>query len=212
MKSQATLVDVGALRVRPSRVRRRHIQQRSAIHVRSGKVALRTNAVDRIPVRVAPPAAHASQAGRALRMRLTRLALVRFSRRLVGRRGGAVEPLATEPELVFTGVDTEAEALARGLAPDAAAALVQAVLAVEAHAAGRRALAGVGDGAAGAPAPRAPRLVRPPLAVVAGHAALAADVVGAVGARRRLQREVPPLSLGRADDHLVGVPELAAVC
>lgn len=114
-------------------------------------------------------------------MAATGLTLARLARRIVRRGGGAVEPLAAQAELVLAGVDAEAEALLRGLAPHAAPALVQTVFAVGAQAAGRGAQRGLSDGAARAPAPRAPRLVRPPLAVVAHHAALAADVIRTVG-------------------------------
>lgn len=211
VQPQAALVHVGTLRVRPAGVGGRYVQQRGAVDVRTREVTFRANAVDRVFVRVTPTATHTPEAGRTLRLRLTRLALACFFRRLAGRRGGAIEPLPAESELIFTRVDAEAEALAGGLAPDAAAALVEAVLAVEAHAAGRGALARLHHGAARAPAPRAPRLVRPPLAVVAGHAPLAAYVIRAIRTRSGLQSEVPPFFLGRADHLLVGVSQFAAI-
>lgn len=158
-----------------------------------------------------PAASHTPQARRTLRMSLTGFALAGFPGGVVRWRGGAVEPLAAQAELVLTGVDAKAETLARGLAPHAAAALVQAVLAVQAQAAGRGAVRGLRHGAGRAPAPRAARLVRPPLAVVSGHAALAADVVGAVGAGGRLQRQVAPLAVRGARRLLVDVPLLATV-
>lgn len=154
--------------------------------MRAGEVTFCTCTIDWILVRIAPAAAHAAQAGGALHVAAARLALASLARRVVGRRGGAVQPLAAQAELVLAGVDAEAEALARGLAPHAAAALVQAVLAAGAQAARRGAARALGDGAASAAPPRAPRLVRPPLAIVPAHAALAANVVGTVGARRRL--------------------------
>lgn len=126
VEAEAALVHVGALGVRPARVRRRHIQERSAIHMRTSEITFRANAVDGVFKGVTPTAPHTSQAGRALRVRLTGFALSGLARGVVGgrRRGGAVEPLAAQAELVLAGVDAEAEALARGLAPDAAAALV----------------------------------------------------------------------------------------
>lgn len=144
-------------------------------------------------------------------MAAARLALAGLARRIVGRRGGAVQPLAAESKLVLASVDAEAETLTRGLAPDAAAALVQAVLAVGTQAAGRGTERGRGDGAARTTAPGTPRLVRPPLAVVAAHAALAADVVGAVRTRRWLQRQVAPFAVRHARDGLVDVPRLTLV-
>lgn len=162
-------------------------------------------------MRVAPAAAHTAQARRALHVRPAGLALAGLPGRVVAGRRGAVEPLAAQAELVLAGVDAEAEALARGLAPHAAAALVEAVLAAAAQAAGRGAGAARPHGAARPPAPRAPRLVRPPLAVVPGHAALATDVVGAVGAGGGQQREVAPAAVDGARRLLVDVPRLAAV-
>lgn len=177
VKSEPALVDVRALRVRPSRVGHRHVEHRGARDVGAGEISLCAGAINGVLVRVAPAAAHAPQTCRALRLRLTGFTLAGFARDLVSRRGRPVEPLATQPELVLASVDAEAEALACGLAPDAAAALVEAVLAVETQAARRGALAGVHYGATRPPAASAPRLVRPPLTVVPGDAALAADVV-----------------------------------
>lgn len=137
VQAQAALVDVGALRVRPARVRCRHVELGGAVGVRAREVALRARTVDGVLVRVAPAAAHAAQARGALHVAPARLALAGLACRVVGWRGGAVQPLAAEPELVLAGVHAEAEALARGFAPHAAAALVQAVLAVGAQAAGR---------------------------------------------------------------------------
>lgn len=189
VQPEPALVHVGALRVRPARVGRRDVQQRGAVDVRPREVALRAHAVYRVLVRVTPAAAHAPQAGRTLRLGLTRFALARFRFSRVassGWCGGTIEPLSAESELIFTRVDTEAEALAGGLAPDAAAALVEAVLTVEAHATGRGALAGVDYGTAGTPATRTTGLVGPPFAVVAGDAVLTAYVIGAIRTRSGL--------------------------
>lgn len=179
--------------------------------MRSREIALRAHTVDRVFVGMAPAASHTPQTRRALRVRFARFALTGFSCRFFGRRGRAIEPLAAQSELVLAGVDAEAEALSGRFAPDAAPAFVETVLALQPHSTGRRARGRVDDGPAGSAAPSAARLVRPPLAVVPGHAALAADVVGAVRAGGRLQREVPPLAVVCACSFLVDVPVLAAI-
>lgn len=211
VEAEAAFVDVRTLRIRPPRILRGHVQQQSAIVMRFSEIALSTSAVYRVLKRVTPSATHTTQTRRTLSVASTRFALAGFSHGFFGRNGGPVEPLPTQAELIFTGVDTEAEALMSGLAPDAAAALVETVLAVEAHAARRRTVCGVQHGAGGPAAPRAASLVRPPLAVRAGHAALAAYVIGTVWTSGRQQCEIPPLAVHDAHRFLVSISGFTSV-
>lgn len=140
-----------------------------------------------------------------------RFARVRGVRGIFGWQGGTVEPLTAEAELVLTSVHAETEALASGFTPHTAAALVEAMLAVAAHGAGRGAVRRVGDGATGAPAPRTARLVRPPLTVITSHTPFAANVVGTVGAGRRLKREISPIAICDARRSLVCASRFASI-
>lgn len=78
------------------------------------------------------------------------------------------------------------------LTPNAHAPLLEALRAIAPLVTGRGALAHVQHGVGGPAPPGAARVVRPPLAQARRHARVAGDVVGAVGARGRLQRQVVP--------------------
>ena len=194
---EAALVQVGALGVAVLH-RLTGVEGARALDGGAAKVAVDARALYRVLLDEAPAAVEAAQAGGAVPEHAARLALMVAVRvAAAAAHDELVDPLAAQPELVLAGVDAEAEALLRLLAPHALALVVEALLARGALVACRRALHRRLHAGRRATAPLALGVVVPPLARRLRRARLARDEIAAVDALVRVHDEVAPVVAAR---------------